>query len=503
MDDTPRVSRAVKIGIGALAAMGLMCVGVAVIHRHLDKELESELAALRAAGIAVTLEEAAAAYIATPPETNALVHWLAAGKQWEADMKAADSRRASIDFWEANRASMKAGYSRRATFQAGDQELFWFSSKLLPLRVPFLDGVSPLAFGEPLSGPVREASLDQLAASETVLRLVHQAAAVKECRLDLSLAQGFDLVLPVGRIFLHGSRLLRLQAAVAARDGNLDEALACAEAGFMIGDHLADEPVDILVRAAAEADFNALGALRDAMCFGSLDEASLLRLQQRLLAKADAVSIHAALQTEFCTWRSWFIDPNSLAFDQSGYGYWVTMVYAMPGVPESWMDPIAKVAHGCLSAAVPFFEADHLDYVRYYGELIRILRGPASDWWTEAQAWETRIESLPETRVVTRRNAEISVYLVRLALRRRALLFSAATALAAERYRLANGSPPTNLQALVPEWLDSVPEDPFVGAPLQYRADRDALWVYSLGPNGKEDVGYDDEVFRVVIHPSD
>jgi hypothetical protein len=175
----------------------------------------------------------------------------------------------------------------------------------------------------------------------------------------------------------------------------------------------------------------------------------------------------------------------------------------MPGVPQHWTYPIATAAHGCLSAAVPFLEADHLTYVRYYGELMRILRGPASDWWTEAQAWETRVQSLPETRGVTRGNASESVDLVRKALRRRALLYCAATALAAERYRLARGTPPPNLQALVPEWLDAVPEDPFCGEPLRYGADLDALWVYSLGPNGKDDGGPDDEEFRVVIHPGE
>src|SRR5258708_33325388 len=51
--------------------------------------------------------------------------------------------------------------------------------------------------------------------------------------------------------------------------------------------------------------------------------------------------------------------------------------------------------------------------------------------------------------------------------RAKAILRTAYTALAAERFHLANGHWPDKLQELVPTYLRSVPDDPFDGAPLR------------------------------------
>ena len=74
----------------------------------------------------------------------------------------------------------------------------------------------------------------------------------------------------------------------------------------------------------------------------------------------------------------------------------------------------------------------------------------------------------------------------------------AATACAAERFRIARGILPERLGDLVPEFLDKVPEDPFrvtppvfhSGQPLSYRVkDNGEFVVYSWAMNGKDDVG--------------
>jgi len=48
---------------------------------------------------------------------------------------------------------------------------------------------------------------------------------------------------------------------------------------------------------------------------------------------------------------------------------------------------------------------------------------------------------------------------------------------------------PERVEDLVPEYLDSVPEDPVTGKALRYRAASDAYVVYSVGPDGKDDGG--------------
>jgi hypothetical protein len=61
--------------------------------------------------------------------------------------------------------------------------------------------------------------------------------------------------------------------------------------------------------------------------------------------------------------------------------------------------------------------------------------------------------------------------------------------LALRAYQLTHGNLPSDLNALVPEFLDAVPADDFDGQPLRYAPDRKI--VYSVGQNLKDDGGKD------------
>jgi hypothetical protein len=66
----------------------------------------------------------------------------------------------------------------------------------------------------------------------------------------------------------------------------------------------------------------------------------------------------------------------------------------------------------------------------------------------------------------------------------------AAIACALERYRLANGQFPENLQALVPRFITHLPNDVITGEPFKYRRNDDGRFVlYSVGWNEKDDGG--------------
>ncbi len=62
-------------------------------------------------------------------------------------------------------------------------------------------------------------------------------------------------------------------------------------------------------------------------------------------------------------------------------------------------------------------------------------------------------------------------------------------ALAMERYRLANGAWPVSLDELVPEYLDSVPIDPFDEKPMRFATKDGYVVIYSVGENGVDDGG--------------
>jgi hypothetical protein len=70
-----------------------------------------------------------------------------------------------------------------------------------------------------------------------------------------------------------------------------------------------------------------------------------------------------------------------------------------------------------------------------------------------------------------------------------ALIRSAQTALAVERFRQANGKLPQQLDELVPQFLPAVPEDPFNGQPLHYHHLEKGYVVYSIGSDGEDNGG--------------
>lgn len=76
-----------------------------------------------------------------------------------------------------------------------------------------------------------------------------------------------------------------------------------------------------------------------------------------------------------------------------------------------------------------------------------------------------------------------------------ALRASALTSIAVDRYRLDHGAFPATLDALVPQYLDDVPHDPFDGHPLRFIVRNDEALVYSVGPDLKDDAGapFDDQ----------
>jgi len=74
--------------------------------------------------------------------------------------------------------------------------------------------------------------------------------------------------------------------------------------------------------------------------------------------------------------------------------------------------------------------------------------------------------------------------------RAQAILDQAAVACALERFRLAKGQYPENLQTLLPTFIGKIPPDVINGQPLHYRRAEDGKFLlYSVGWNRKDDGG--------------
>ena len=62
--------------------------------------------------------------------------------------------------------------------------------------------------------------------------------------------------------------------------------------------------------------------------------------------------------------------------------------------------------------------------------------------------------------------------------------------LAVRCYEAERGDSPSDLNQLVPEYLDAVPMDPYSGKPVIYRLSQPGKWtVYSVSRDGEDDGG--------------
>jgi hypothetical protein len=111
---------------------------------------------------------------------------------------------------------------------------------------------------------------------------------------------------------------------------------------------------------------------------------------------------------------------------------------------------------------------------------------------------DTEMPHLPKMQILTNMMVPSLSRAVTLHVRITAALRAAKAALATEQFRIATGSLPDSLEALVPDYLDVVPTDPFDGQPMRFAVTEHGVVIYSIGENLEDDGG---SVARQKIRP--
>ena len=282
---------------------------------------------------------------------------------------------------------------------------------------------------------------DVLAESRDLLNLLHQAGAVTYCRYPLDLKEGRDPVtqrLPDFQTFV---LLLSLQSLIHAERDNPDRAFEDLQAAMAVTESL-DVP---------------LLAHRMAMNLRRIDT---VRAMQRVLNRT-ALSLEQlnALSEPLAAW---------LASDGLARPLSAERCYA-----------VISMQHR-LRTRLGLSFGDVVTYIDLMQENIDIARLPAHDQIAAAQSL-----NLAARQGAAR--SPVSLYcnnLIAVAHAR-----AAYTALAVERYCLANGEPPLSIESLVPRYMTAIPSDPFDGSPMRYQRLERGLVVYSVGPDRRDDRG--------------
>lgn len=321
--------------------------------------------------------------------------------------------------------------------------------------------------GEPW--PQLEAAEQLLARYRGSLEQMHQAAREGgQARFPTRFADGIQMLLPHAQQLRAGARLLTLESAVAAHRGQTDKAVDAIVAIFAAAHSLEQEPVLIsqLVRMALGG--MARQRIQWLLSAVTLDDHQLARLDAELAASDYQRPLRQGLLGERVI--------GIVAFEN----------------PETLGD---EAALGRLSS---IGSSDQAMYLKLMDEMIAAAEKTGPERQQAIDAAEMRLRQLAGTT-----SARLKYPLTLLLLPALSTASQAATrneaerdairvAVAIERFRLREGRLPEKLDELVPDFLASVPSDPFGTGPLRYRADETEYLVYSVGSNGVDDGGQAD-----------
>lgn len=325
-------------------------------------------------------------------------------------------------------------------------------------HLPWPPGAPPAAdsWGE---GPPDRSLPERVALYAEVLGMVREALS-QPCRLPPPDVFGDDL-LPFYSGFQTVARLLAMESAAHVEEGHF---AAAAESGSDCIDmahdvatrrtliaFLAGNSIERTGAVAVDAAVPNLGATE---CRGLLER--LARGEAKRIALAEVVDgqermarIEFKFLVRFCGGTH---PPAELA---TGPAAWATGVDQTTW-RDSWprLGPYFTALRQCAeepsySARKPAIAPD---------PLVELVAGPMSRLWFR----DARDRAMSRLRIA----------------------LVAARAYTLEQHRL-----PAGLADLVPGYLGSVPVDPFGDGPLKSKLTADALLIYSIGPDGKDDGG--------------
>ncbi len=405
----------------------------------LGKRLEAELAALKAAGMPVSLAEAAPKPV--PDDENA-----------------------AVLYQQVFRVDFSSGGSNclLPNFSSEQDGLVW----------RFVD--EPSAEGEKF---LRTLFSDvQTQQSLQILREASQRPhSVFPARWDQSSVTRFP---HYGR-FRQAARVMVARAALSAHDGDVEEALAWHKVIFRMSAHVAEEPALIAPLVAIAMQGIGVRGLRRLLSEAAIDPEATNAFEQ-CLRKVD---MNAAFSHAMAGERAMGLDYFDMAYRDprsfkimTGSSHSYVYRYALP----TYLGPLAG----------PLKKRDYLAYLEYIGELVRISRLPSGTAIPQMEALQAELEDLhvfqaPLTRMLvpmfSRLRSKCDLAVANIELCR--------TVLALKAYKYERGSYPASLKDLRKTLDWQLPKDPFSGQQFVYVPEEDGFILYSIGPNMIDDGG--------------
>ncbi len=314
--------------------------------------------------------------------------------------------------------------------------------------------------------PERETAEAFLAKYKEPLEKMHQAAELGgAARYPIKFSDGVRLALPHLQQLRRAVRLLKLESEVAAHRNDPRAAAESVCTIFAAARSLKQEPLLISQFVSIAVNGVACSQLERLLPNLAFTEEELIRFDRELAANDYDQAFRRVLLGERAIGFTAFSDPSAWGPEAKATGW------------------------------NPFRKADEAAYLLLMGKYVTAsqsaqpsLRDAIAQAHADAGAMLNTASA--RWRYPLTRLAMSSVSAVNDAIARaKALQESARTSIAIERYRRLHGETPESLGQLTPDFLDRAPIDPFDGAPLRYRREAEGYRVYSVGLDGLDQQG--------------
>jgi hypothetical protein len=276
------------------------------------------------------------------------------------------------------------------------------------------------------------------------------------------------------------ARLLRMRAQIRALDGGADAAVLDARRILVVSRFAGAEPsfMSKLVQMAVRSIF--VGTVEGVLAQGEPSPAALAELQRAICADFADPAILNALRGERA-----YIEDTIRALDDGRLTY--DRVHIMDEIPK--VTGVEKIDRWLrrFRGGGSWTKPSCAEVLRYQSYLIEIVKESPDALRSRANEVAAYRNKMGES---ARMATDTYDKYIQAEWRSRALLSSAAVALAAEQFRRTNSRWPESLAELVTaKVLDAVPPDPFDGKPLRMRRLSDGIVIYSVGPDLNDDGG--------------
>ena len=357
--------------------------------------------------------------------------------------------------------------------------------------LPFVGKGKPPPLGQPLPAKTAKLAEEFLRENATALGYLRQAVEVKACRFPVNLSDPNASWTQLPDL-QHGGDILSLEALVRAGQGKERETFEALDVLFRIGQALEREPIPVSQRVREWLNCSAVKALERALNLCSLSDARLRALDERMAE----IDLTEGLERGLVGVVPLTLDELNREAPKFWRGNGV--------MGRLWALALAKVY--VPSGARDMDRAFHLRRMR------QAIGLPGTPWPKASRTVQSVVKAgrdAPGLLAYSRMAGLLADGAVDCEARWSARRATARAAVAVQRFRLKHGRLPNKLADLVPDYLKTVPADPYTGKPVVYRKLKKGFIVYAVGPNGKDDAGRDagdkppgdDISFRILRDP--